>query len=353
MPAIKGKRGPLRGPCQNCGEMYRSYGAKKYCSMKCYMTDPEVKRRLTSQIKKAQEELLGREVGTSVEWTCIQCGAKKETSLYSEKKKKYCNSVCYRAYMAARFDRFVANPETVALPQCYDEFLDREELPCLVEGCDWIGKHLGCHVNFAHGITASQLKEMAGFNRTTGLISKDLAQIMSDRPQGHLAIPPVNYEKVPSSSKVSIRLEGKEHLVKAYAIHGGLALKEGVDRYRLENPDWKEKTSEQRRVDAKNKTGMFAVVGTTCTICGSDFKGTLHQAALDVRICSSECSRRWHHENWIAKKIWPLTCAQCLFCFLGTYAQHKSGKKGKRVYCSKDCMYARKLVTETPQTPSP
>ena len=68
-----------------------------------------------------------------------QCGAKIKNRNYI---KKFCSKDCRRLHYAERFDRWVANPETLALPQCYDEFLMQEELPCLIDGCEWKGKHL-------------------------------------------------------------------------------------------------------------------------------------------------------------------------------------------------------------------
>ena len=53
----------------------------------------------------------------------------------------------------------------------WDEFLAQESLPCIVDGCDWIGDNLSIHANHAHGITADELKESLGFNRHSGLIS--------------------------------------------------------------------------------------------------------------------------------------------------------------------------------------
>lgn len=49
------------------------------------------------------------------------------------KKSKVCGSRCYRLFMAGRFDRWIVNPQTISLPQNYDEFLVKKELPCLIE----------------------------------------------------------------------------------------------------------------------------------------------------------------------------------------------------------------------------
>jgi hypothetical protein len=161
--------------------------------------------------------------GTVIE--CLECQAE----IYKKKsqKRKYCSFVCYRAYMAKRFDRWVANPEKMALPQCYDEFLDREELPCLIEGCDWVGKHLTLHTNYTHGIKARDFKRAVGFNLGTGVIGKDLAEWFQKRDyQGVASWTDENYQKNLAmlaanrpTPNVSYRsMEGKEHGRKAQAL---------------------------------------------------------------------------------------------------------------------------------------
>lgn len=336
--------------CPHCGVLFRSRQKKKYCSQRCYVTSPELKEMLTRESRKAWAERLGRPVGVLEEWICLECGEKRLLRQAKLKRRRFCNQVCYRAYMAARFDRFIANPETIALPQCYDEFLDRDELPCLVNGCTWVGKHLGSHVNFAHGITAEQFKEMAGFNRGTGLVSKDLAKTMSDRWQQWNGPPSAlagNHEP-PITKPGTIRLEGREHLFRAFALGTGAALQKGNKKYHEENPNWKEELGAKRRKDAADGTGAYQRVHSTCTMCGTDFLATITQAKKDVRICSSDCGRRWHNENWVARAIWPMKCFQCGKDFLGTYAQNKSSKRGAPTYCDKSCVAARQRV-EVPQ----
>ncbi len=199
--------------CAHCGKDFRSREERRYCSVRCYVTSPEAKARFTEAGKKAQAERLGRPVGVMTEWTCLHCGDKRLVNREKDKGKRFCRQTCYRAYMAERFDRYIANPETIALPQCYDDFLDREELPCLVEGCTWVGKHLSSHANLAHGIPADQFKKMAGFNKTTGLVSKDVSEVMSRRKQQWAA----DFRPVPCGGgnvapHEPIRLEGRDHL---------------------------------------------------------------------------------------------------------------------------------------------
>jgi endogenous inhibitor of DNA gyrase (YacG/DUF329 family) len=154
---------------------------------------------------------------------CIECG--KDTYQKPSTPRKFCSKPCYRSYMAKRFDRWIANPEGMALPQCYDEFLDREELTCIVEGCGWQGRHLSVHVNQAHGIRAQEFKRAAGFNLNTGLVSKPLAQLLSERPNQGVALSnPDHKENQKHAVKVAqegmryYSMEAKEHQCKAHSL---------------------------------------------------------------------------------------------------------------------------------------
>ena len=228
------RKGVLAGPCKTCGKMFESRVDKMFCSMDCYIKSDqfrdmqskhwalsdEVKAKISAKLKK------GKDV------TCLECGAEfyQKPSGKGHPARKFCNTTCYRAYMAKRFDRWVANPESMALPQCYDEFLDSEELACVVEGCDWKGKHLTLHMNQAHGVRADEFKRAAGFNLTTGVIAKPLAEALRERQvvgfaantddaeraaaralaQDALAANPIRYRS----------LEGREHAKKARAMLG-------------------------------------------------------------------------------------------------------------------------------------
>jgi hypothetical protein len=177
--------GALIGPCKHCGKMFESKTAKLYCSMRCYTQSEQFRlmreenSKLTDEKKaKISETLRKGEIAS-----CLECGAEfyQKPESASRKAKKFCGSPCYRSYLAKRFDRWIANPEGLALPQCYDEFLDREELACIITGCSWHGKHLTLHVNQAHGVTSDEFKRAAGFNLSTGVIAKSLAQAYSAR----------------------------------------------------------------------------------------------------------------------------------------------------------------------------
>lgn len=175
---------PNRGACGGCGEKFYSRRDAKFCGMKCYtgstqfsnmLADSRAKSMTPESIAKRAKMLRRGEVNP-----CLECGA----DVYIKKSdlnKKFCNKGCYRTYMAKRFDRQIASPDQMTLPQGYDAFLDRDELNCLIIGCDWTGKHLSIHMNSAHGIQANDFKRAAGFNKGTGVVSKDVAQALRDR----------------------------------------------------------------------------------------------------------------------------------------------------------------------------
>ena len=217
------------GPCPTCGKYFLSTRRNKlYCDMKCYMSDPVVVERLGRQgraigelsRKKAEErhknDPNSKYIGP--ENVCKNCGK------HFRGKKKYCNQGCRREYFNARFDRWIASPEKIALPQNYDEFLLQEELPCLVETCEWSGKHLSSHMNKAHGVTADEFKELAGFNRSTGLVSHDVHKVMSERAkerieEGVVSLVAPGTPGMPGrGGGKPPRLEAKEHINKSQAI---------------------------------------------------------------------------------------------------------------------------------------
>lgn len=230
----KPRKGVLTGPCKTCGKMFESRIDKMFCSMDCYMKSEQfreiqsrhwtpsanVRAKISAKLKKGEDV------------PCLECG----TEFYQKRPSKgrsarrFCSKTCYRTYLAKRFDRWVANPEGMALPQCYDEFLDREELACVVEGCDWHGKHLTLHMNQAHGVKADEFKRAAGFNLSTGVIAKPLAEALREREVvgvaagmddvSRAAALALAQERVRQSPIRYQSLEGLEHAKKARAMLG-------------------------------------------------------------------------------------------------------------------------------------
>lgn len=200
------------GPCETCGRPFHSRTpGKRFCSLDCYLGS-DFFAALTWDNMRRLNPTMG------VPRVCRQCGEE-----YSRKRKAaFCGALCRRQYFAARFDRWIANPETIALPQNFDEFLDRDVLSCPVAGCDWEGENLSAHANFAHGIPAREFKKLCGFNLKTGLVGRETSKAMTDRNHRMLAdgvIQPGFPADAPRSGPKTdyLSLEGKEHRKKAAA----------------------------------------------------------------------------------------------------------------------------------------
>ncbi len=288
------RKGPHKGICKLCGAPFSSKEKGKiYCSMTCYTSDPEAKARLTA-LNKAR--------GGTVNNRCVNCNrdmAELKGKPSKLNKKKYCSQLCRREYFASRFDRWIANPETIALPQCYDEFLTKEELPCLIDGCDWVGQHLGHHVNFAHGISAEDFKKLVGFNKGTGLVTPELHRIRSEISiemglgQKGDFFPP-GWAR--GNGGVSPSLEAKEHCAKARALI-------------------------QAREPESSK----------CEYCGNPM--LVGPMGKTKRFCSVECRSESYNE---AK--FDLVCGYCKKEFKGNRLQERSRRlHGNLVACSGHC----------------
>ena len=164
------------GSCKQCGITFRSRTpGKPYCSQKCYIDSPQF-------LEMVHRNLVGLNPTLGTNRVCPGCGSE-----YTRKRRsRFCANTCRRKYFAERFDRWVANPEGVSLPQNYDEFMNRNDLACPIAGCEWSGKSLGFHVNMTHGITASEFKELCGFNKTTGLVGLATSETLSDRNKSRI-----------------------------------------------------------------------------------------------------------------------------------------------------------------------
>jgi hypothetical protein len=230
----------LYGPCPVCGKMFESRYKKMFCNMDCYTKSDQFRAMITEnrmpedpvrlaeiRAKTAEKLRKGKDV------PCLECGKmfyqKRQTD--NRLPKKFCNKSCYRAYLSKRFDRWLANPEGMALPQCYDEFLDREILKCVVEGCDWEGQSLSAHMNLWHGVNAPEFKRAAGFNLSTGVIARPLAEVLRKREnvgvavnldcdETRLSFARLGRETMKDSPRLYFSLEGKEHAKKARLLLG-------------------------------------------------------------------------------------------------------------------------------------
>lgn len=208
--------------CPTCGVEFPTHTDRKFCSLDCYTSSDIFAEARQRYSEKAEAARVASE--------CLQCGksisvtnslAQKQEYADGKKRnaKRFCGRACYREYFASRFDRMVASYTALQMPCSYDEFLSQSELPCLLEDCDWIGKNLAIHCNHAHGIDASTLKSLAGFNRSTGVVGADTQRALSERQSGrqkgekdfYLRSDPVAMTK----ARGPMRPEGKEHHTKA------------------------------------------------------------------------------------------------------------------------------------------
>lgn len=297
------------GLCPTCGSEFKSRYEKLFCSMKCYVASDKFKAMLAqNSIKGSTARVLmltGDVPQPMVEVRCLNCGATRIVTPSEAKTRRYCSARCYRAYMAARFDRWIASPEAIALPQGYDEFLCRNELPCLVDGCDWVGLSLGNHVNFAHGIPVEEFKRAAGFNLGTGLVTPAIAEKLSERPHIHQATfgdkrgegATAEGAKVTRNYK---SLEGREHHAKARALlHATVAL------------------------SPRN-----------CQLCGIEFEP--QAGGWNTKYCSRKCRAAWYKRNRNLAEFW-MTCALCGSDFKGTVSQRRRVDSGLKVFCGVGC----------------
>ena len=274
------------GPCPTCGKMYPSRTKwKKFCSLACYTTHPDTVARLRGLNDEKR----------SAPKACPNCG--KE---FQHKSKKFCGNDCRRQFYVERFDRWIANPEQIALPQNFDEFMIRSTLPCLVLGCEWEGENLANHVNFTHGITADKFRELVGFNQTTGLVGSELRARMSDYfrslvDKGIIQVP--GFFSSRQSYRAERRLEGKEHAAKA------MAMRRAIGSTRQPTP---------------------------CVQCG---KLVAQPVTGKQKYCSTKC-RSLHY---IEAGRGELRCDYCGNFFMGVRIQVLRAQRGQKVCCSHEC----------------
>jgi hypothetical protein len=315
--AFKAKRKrPIPEPnkkCPVCGEIFTSktWYDKKYCSLKCYISTPEFKERMKANAAKAAElaSIRAGNIPGKVKTICLECGG--EIIYKPSQKKKYCNSLCYRRYMAKRFDRFIASPQTIALPQNYDEFLSLDELPCLIEGCSWKGHNLSFHMNMTHGVQARTFKKAAGFNLKSGIISAPLQETLRGWAR-HGGIVP-GYKGTGCMEMPRYRgLEAKEHYTKAMALKlaksGPLRQCKNCGKVFAQSTPMGETKycTTDCRQDFYNKENNKRKYPCLCYVCGKKFKGNINQKRRILKglpvVCSNYC--RGYRFGKVARGTW-------------------------------------------------
>ena len=217
--------------CPTCEVDFPTYEDRTFCSHKCYLASDFFKEHRQKYSQKMAEARENRQ--------CLYCQADMSlaahllvTQKYADGKtrtpKKFCRRACHRKWFAERFDRVVANYRLLELTMSYDEFLTKEELPCLVAGCDWTGQNLSIHCNHVHGIDAATLKAMVGFNRGTGVVTCETSIKMSNRLVGRQAgdddIASYATPEMRSKPRGPMRPEGRENHRKSAAIKSNQAI---------------------------------------------------------------------------------------------------------------------------------
>jgi hypothetical protein len=229
-------RKPQSGPCETCGQMFHSAGSRerRFCTLRCYIASPQFQRMSAANLGVVAERFESmspderralyahQKKGEDV--PCAECGRK----FYRKRDRSHrivCSMPCWRAYMAKRFDRWMANPQGLALPQGYDEFLNQIDLPCLVDGCNWRGQWLTVHANQVHGLRAAEFKRAAGFNLKTGVVTTDLSRRLGERVGVGVAVADLyRIDRQVKAMHAAIKahtyksLEGVEHQRKARAL---------------------------------------------------------------------------------------------------------------------------------------
>ena len=301
------------GPCPVCGVMYRSRTPKKYCSMKCYISTEEFQTRIREQAPRAN---LARQIKAGLPpldkepKTCLNCG-----KLYLAGRRrhaKYCSTTCYRLYQVGRFDRWIASPQTIALPQNYDEFLTERELQCLVEGCDWHGHFLTTHMNFAHGVQAREFKRAAGFNLGSGIVSLPLHELLCGRPHIKEAFKGVEHRyPVNAQCKNYFSLEGREHSAKEAALRSA---------------------------------AMQPIGETVCLGCGKKFiKAGMQYSKL---YCSVDC-RTAHYKATDKDRI--NTIMKCVTCGKDFYASSYQVRRLRKELLTGTCSLSCRQILNSPK----
>ncbi len=234
-------RNLITNDCPTCKKPFETKNKSKiFCSMDCYIKSNQFKKQQLKNIELTNEKRIeiAKKNRKGQDFNCLECDKvfyqKRKTE--TKEAKIFCCLICYRAYMAKRFDRWVANPESMALPQCYDEFLDKEVLPCVVDGCNWHGKHLSLHMNYSHGVMALDFKRATGFNLSTGVVCKSTAKTYSERQLTGIAIDndivvrayTLNKIRKDYGNKITSyrSLESVEHHKKSRALLSGIKGKE-------------------------------------------------------------------------------------------------------------------------------
>jgi hypothetical protein len=310
------------GTCEHCKAAFFSAKPKKFCSMNCYIASDHMRDLMREKREKSWAKM-GVVPGLRIEVQCLNCGEKREFfpsfaknggNPHRNTPRRFCNRMCYRLFMAKRFDRWFATPETIALPQGYDEFLTKNELPCLVDGCTWVGKNLSTHMNYTHGVPAHEFKRLAGFNHKTGVVSATCRAKLGRKGSGKPELFKLAKKAPIGAPRMQLRNEGREHLHKSR-----LLFKEsGVPRV------YAPRTKTER----------------VCQSCGFRWLSSSNKTVSLCRPCVGKARIERQRDDAPSR---PLVCDVCTRVFLVSRIRAANTKQKKRLNpqslttCSAEC----------------
>lgn len=302
---------PTYGPCPTCGQLFKSRVKKEFCSMACYTSSDKFKEMLKESRAKSNKSRNERSKENFEDRPCAECA--KTFKVKPWKPNKYCSHLCYRKYMAKRFDRWIASPEELKLPQAYDEFLTQDDLPCLIEGCSWRGSHLAGHMQRAHGVRAIEAKRAAGFNLSTGLVSPDLHQRLceTNKSKGFAGVKDYRAPRPTTQIRSYTSNESKEHHAKAMALA-------------------------KLKYDG-HKRGL-------CKGCGVEIDLGFHGVR---KFCTFECRDKFYAAEEVRPGQAMAHCGNCSKEFHINKPQKRRLAKGLKVFCCFHCRQVNNSVKRT------
>lgn len=204
--------------CETCLKPFDSDKTRQFCSVTCRARSPRFREQMLANLEKARAAYVPP-ARKGENRPCVHCGEPVYmTQTMIKRGARFCSREHYRLWMADRFDRNIGAVNLITAMNNYDEFLSQDKLTCLIPGCAWTGDDLSLHMNLTHGITAADLKEKAGFNNSTGVVSAPMARHLEAR--GNKGCTHVLSAVRPNRKGTTqeIRNEAREHINKAAAV---------------------------------------------------------------------------------------------------------------------------------------
>lgn len=299
MSGVVGRVPPRVGVCKTCLAEFRSTDDRGFCSLACYSASPEANQRLRdavgTNLRWRRERLAA--MPKSLDHKCDECGKEFSVKRLCD-RRRFCCTLCYRTWYKNRFDRWIANPQTIALPQNYDEYFSGKEMMCPVAGCRWFGRNLGAHADKSHGIPVGEMKRILGCNKSTPLVTPDVSDKLSliahERDLPSLGVQWKPGESGVRTEGIGNRLEAREHRRKSRMIRD-LSEKPAIEhtcegcREKFTSEHTYSRYCTKRCRDRFYQTVKFKDFDLTCANCGRQFKGRGEQRRNPSACCGIQC----------------------------------------------------------------